>query len=140
MSRLEETYTPQGLEVRKRLLAAFRALRSQGIIAMPNFQDCSACALAILEGSMKSAPAAIGVVYWLQQDDEALRRQRFHPGALFWGVHVRFAGRTDGDDAVAIGKRLVAACEVLGLEVRWSGRADEAVLIKGVRGPEGATT
>jgi len=108
-------------EFRKRLLAAFAALRKQKIVARANYLCCGSCAAAGIGEYVKKIGAK-GGVYWHDQDDENV------PEGF---VYVGFGARDDGDDA-EIGRALVDALKAQGLKVEWDGTAMHRVMAEAV--------
>ena len=107
-------------EFRATMGRAFDALRKQGIVAEPKFEDCVRCAVAAMSDLLEERDAP-GGVYWHDQDDVALEQGD--------DLMIGFVAREDGD-AATIAQKLVAALKAEGLTVEWDGSVQERVLVK----------
>lgn len=98
--------------VRRKLTAAFRALRRRGYVAKQSWQCCGGCGLAAL-GDVER------YVFYHKQETELLE----HRGRCYlqWG----------GD-----GNEIVEALHAAGLRVTWDGSLEHAILVDDVPGGE----
>jgi len=124
--RAEEA-TWRGVTDCDRIDRAFAALDAAGILARQSYQDCSACAMAMIDGELEAAaareaPRLRGYALFTDQDVET---------AVQEGVLAITHGDRDGTDAgrLAIGHEVVRALRDAGLEVEWSGDLDHRIRV-----------
>jgi hypothetical protein len=99
----------------KKIRSSFQALRKEGINARMNFGCCQECA-------MTSAPFLTSTVYFHQEDGKNFNST----GVLF----IRFlSGDGDRNSTRALGDQVRCILELHGLEVEWSGRPDQPVMV-----------
>ena len=107
-----------------RITDAFRALRTEGIIARQNFKCCMGCGSAAICSDIEAMPdakraAVTGAVYYSHQDRTGAENRR----GEFSGLYISFGavpGAADGSTA-KIGERLATALRSNGLTVEWDG-------------------
>jgi len=112
----------QVAEARALVKKAYAKLRKNGFIARGNFSWCSNCAGYELAGMCEKRGRS-KVVYWHRQDEDWFRKS----GSLT----LRY-GWMDGTDEqyVQVGQEVVEALKAEGLEVEWSGSANEVIFVK----------
>ena len=99
-------------EVRQRLVAAFKDLRKQNIVARCNFEDCQSCAGALLADMIEARPKAIGYVFWHHQGEAHLQNGD--------GMRLYFGGRGDDDaQTTLVGNLVVNALRDHNVPVSW---------------------
>jgi len=99
----------------KKVRSAFQALRREGVNARMNFGCCQECALTL-------APFFTSTVYFHQEDG----RNFPGSGVLF----IRFlSGDGDRNSTRALGDQVRIILKLQGLEVEWSGRPDQPVMV-----------
>ena len=103
-----------------RLVEAFDALESDGIVAAMDFTCCSSCGYAEIGG--EADEDSRGFVFFHEQDTER--------AASGGGLTLRFGGfRHSEEETVEVGREVVAALAEAGLNAKWSGSADEAITV-----------
>ena len=128
-----------------KLESAFKALRAQGYTARANFKCCSSCAGAALANSLeqkiqkakdtgKDAKTTKGVVYYHQQDNDAVRahfagKRGEHTLCLRYGCVDTTKFGTIGQTTLEVGYALKTALQNAGITVEWSGNADETIVV-----------
>lgn len=110
---------------RKKVLAAFAALRKQNIIARANFMCCSGCAQAAF-GEILACKTEIerktiaGIVFWHRQDDQLAREQ----GILF----IRYVGENVQTEEIGI--KLIEQLNLEGVSATWNGDTSKAIEVR----------
>jgi hypothetical protein len=106
-----------------RLLAAFDALESQGVVARPDFACCRQCGESEIAGEAAAgSPAAQGYVFFHQQDTARAAEGE--------GLYLAY-GPLPGSpvDTGAVGRRIADALTEAGLPYRWDGSPDQRILV-----------
>ena len=103
----------------ERLLAAFRDLDTDGVVARADFACCQTCGVGEIGAQAAPGTDPVGYVFCHRQDVDAAARGE--------GLHLSFgAFAEDGDDA-EIGRRAVRALRERGLTVEWDGQATSRI-------------
>lgn len=107
-----------------RLVQAFAALESQGVVCRENFTCCGTCGVAEIGAEMQAvrdrgAPVS-GYAFFHIQDTE-----RAVDGGGLW---LHYGAVEEGEAAlVAIGRAIADALTATGLEVEWNGDTQERI-------------
>ncbi|MFF5233529.1 DUF6891 domain-containing protein [Dactylosporangium sp. NPDC000521] len=105
-----------------RLTAAFRALDLAGIVAREDFACCQSCGTSEISAEVSKGMPARGYVFYHGQDAE-----RAAKSGTLWLAYGSFDEQTG---AARVGGEVVAALRGEGLEVDWTGDADQRIHIR----------
>lgn len=117
-------------EMKKKLNAAFRALRKRGYIARQSFSCCLTCAGCELSGMLKEAhetgkPLPRGAVYYHRQDAERLRetgRSMLRYGRVeWWGGDGEAPALTTPLSTDQVAVEVMEELERAGVPAKWDG-------------------
>jgi hypothetical protein len=111
-------------KIKGRIKSAFNRLKKQQVIAESNFLCCTNCAqAAIYEDIMNDSHK--GYCFYHTQSNDNLNQDG--------QVYIQY-GRNASvtKSVVAIGKLIKKELEASNLEVKWNGKADTAILVKGL--------
>jgi len=118
MSHQTKSEKPTAEQVRtlkRRVDAAFRALKKQGVFCRRNFLCCQSCGTA-------AVPDGTPYVFWHGQDEDGLRES---------GT-VRLAFGAPGKDGktVTLGRIIVSAMKAAGVRAVWDGNPDKRIRLE----------
>lgn len=112
-----------------KVTAAFKQLRSQGVIARQSFSCCEGCGsgeLATLVNNARAKGKNIkGGVFYHQQDTQSFKR--------YGVVYIGFGSAKDNpsdEEEVMVGTLLSNALKAQGLTVVWDGSSATRVLVR----------
>jgi hypothetical protein len=100
-----------------RVLTAFAALDTNGIVARPDFACCDNCGHT--EIGAEAGPETRGYVFFHEQDTA-----RAVTGS---GLYLSYGSLPTPADAQSVGREVAAALTAAGVGVEWNGSADQRI-------------
>ncbi|MDD3894833.1 MAG: hypothetical protein PHU36_07425 [Syntrophomonadaceae bacterium] len=99
---------------KQKMINAFEQLRREGFFAEMNYKDCQTCALSALPKNAEN------VVFYTEQNE----KNSFDEDIPFiWRpLHLKWKGNA---------QRIVDVLNLNGLIATWSGKQEEAIIVKG---------
>lgn len=118
------------MNLRDKVLEAFKILRRRGVVCRANFACCGGCASSEIASYMEKSPNKIGAAFWHRQTEQCYQEAKDGQGRLliYFGAKENWATKTTLADRW-IGYAITDALQEVGLHPDWNGDVDLAIAV-----------